>query len=503
MKSVVAASTHRGKDHLLLLGPAFLGPASIWATNSGRNADPLVLFGAGLTIWLAGMSFVGTVRNRMVGGLVGAQFATLAFWGWSAVPANSFSSAVGDAAAGLVVGAMIGWLASRLRSFDWLPAVVGVGVGVASLSMVVTGVFDGSSSPTWPDPSPPVEFSGARAGEDILILVLDAHASPAVLADQFNYDMGPTLTRMKEAGLTPVEDAYSNYTMTHFSVPSLLSLGYLVEPGVDESPDLSAMTRRVIAGDAGLMAWMSDIGYYVTKFESGWEEDECGAVFRCVSVDWRGNVTTWLVVSGTPLRALWPSHPYPSTALAVLEILPEVVADAATNNRPDFIMAHVLSPHSPLFLTADCSNRYVFGLGGLTIGNPGMPATVAEGRAQAYVGQVDCVGTHLAALAEVLEGTDTVVLIAGDHGSDFGGQSYFPLGGWTDSQLTERFAVFAAVRVPAGCGEAPETLVNLARYTMGCVLDVDLPQLEDRFLGSGGKNAPLVDVTERVLSTRR
>ncbi len=490
------------RSWILLVGPAMVVPMSIWAGNVGRNAAVAQLVAAGLLVFALAVLAVEWGGGASAGRLVAAQIAVLVFWSWASVPIVWFQSGLVDTLAGFLAVALAAWLGLNLRSFVWLPQVLGAGLGVAALSMAVTGVVGDWVGRPLPDPAPPPQLEGAPPGRDLVVLILDAHASPSILASAFDYDMTPTVVRLEEHGFDVIDRAFSNYTMTHFSVPSMLSLDYLFEPGVDESPTVAAMSRRVIAGDAGLMAWLREVGYFVTKFESGWEEDACGQVSSCFESGWQSDVTSWLLASDTPFRRLWPSHPYPVRALEVLRELPEVVQDAANNGRPDFIMAHVLSPHSPLFLTAECRDRYVYGLGGLNIGTPDMPPQVATARSAAYVAQVACIEGHLVSLAEALEGTNTVVLVAGDHGSDFDGQTFFPLRDWTERQLEERFSIFAAVRSPGDCGLVPDTLVNLGRYAVGCALGVSIPYLPDRFLGSGGGNAPLVDVTERVSRIR-
>lgn len=486
----------------LLVGPAMLVPMAIWASNVGRNVAVGQLVVAGLLTFALSVLGVEVGGGPSVGRLVAAQTAALVFWSWQSVPTVWFQSDVMDTSVGFLAVAIAAWLASHLKSFDWLPRFLGASLGVAALSMAVTGVAGDWVGKAVPDPTPPSQLADAKAGRDLVFLIVDAHASPAILASDFDYDMTPTLAQLEEHGFAVAHRAFSNYSMTHFSVPSMLSLDYLFEPGASESAAVAAMSKRVIAGDAGLMDWLGEAGYTVTKFESGWEDDACGQVSRCYEAGWRSDVTNWLIASRTPFRRAWSSHPYPVRALEVLGDLPGVVRDAAGNGRPDFIMAHVLSPHAPLFLTAGCEDNYVEGLSGVNVGSPAMSPKVASARAAAYIDQVVCVGSHLNALAEALEGTNTVVLVAGDHGSDFDGQTFFPLRDWTERQLEERFSIFAAVRSPGDCGLVPDTLVNLGRYAVGCALGVSIPYLPDRFLGSGGGNAPLVDVTERVSRIR-
>lgn len=410
-----------------LFGPAFLAPMGLWASNAGRFVDvPVVLVAASLVLGVA-VIVTKLARARHVGHLVGAQAATIVFWSWTAVPVGWFASGGWDLGAGVAVIAVAASMGSQLRSFEWLPMVFGTVLGVAALSMAVTGWLGDRSTVDSSDVAAPGPLVVAQPGTDILILVVDGYTSPSNLERDFSYEMADTAAVLEGAGFSVLPATLSNYSFTIHSVPSLLQLGYLPPREgnllIGPSP---GNERSSVAGETGLMVWLADIGYHITKFESGWEDDRCGRVDVCIDAPRVGGLTAWVLWRRTPFRVVADDllvHPYPVTALSVLDQLPAIVAEAASNGRPDFIMAHVVSPHAPYALTADCDIRErfenVFISGALGSGFDGPDGEEREG----YLSQVDCINTHLVALAENPSSAGMSVLITGDHGSDIRGQA--------------------------------------------------------------------------------
>lgn len=484
-----------------LAGPAFLAPMGLWASNAGRFVDVPVVLAAGSAVLLIATLLNKLVGPRHVGHVVGAQVATLLFWSWKVVPFEWFNSGAIDVTAGIASVIAAVWVGSHLRSFDWLPMVLGAAVGVAALSMAVTGLF-GDQSSVAASASPRPEFmTGVSAGNDILLFIVDGYSSPYILNRDFGFDMTGTVGVLEASGFDVLPEAWSNYSYTIDSVPSLLQLDYLDLSGNDlETGPPSGFGRGVIAGDTGLMAWLSDIGYRTTKFESGWEDDRCGQVDRCIRSSRVVGLTGWILWRRTPFRAIASDrlvHPYPATALSVLDRLPGVVSEASSNGQSDFIVAHIVSPHPPYVLSADC-------LVGAPFGDPdarplGVGGDLGERQArEGYTRQVACVNTHLEALARTLEATDMTVLITGDHGSEIRGQVARHPDTWSSDDLTERFGIFVAVRTPAGCRVSEDTLLNVAREVVGCALGVDIPILEERYYASIPDGAGLADVTEEL-----
>ena len=181
------------------------------------------------------------------------------------------------------------------------------------------------------------------------------------------------------------------------------------------------------------------------------------------------------------------------------------VSTLVENGIPDFLFVHVLAPHPPLFLEADCQiasdGR---NLGGIYMGVAGVSSETARIRLDGYVNQVECVNGFVRELADAVSGTDSLVFMTGDHGSDVLSQLSMVPEDWSDPQLLERMSVFLAVKTPSGC-ENQTSLVTVAlfRSLVSCAGDVDLAPIEaNAFVVppdevDGGQGAlRLLDVTE-------
>ena len=467
-----------------LAGPSFVTPMALWASNAGRFVDPVAVLAAGLIVLVVASGLLRLARASELSHLVAGQMAVLAFWAWDVVPTDWLPSAGSEVVAGLAAVVVAAWAGSRLRSFAWLASVIAFALGAASMAMAVTG-FSGDSV-TSPLPNPPVP-QGVEFGEsdrDLLILILDAYTSPFVLKSEYDHDISSTVEALEQAGFEVPGRPFSNYPATLQSVPSVLSLDYLPVDAAERGDGSAEYARRLVGGDAGLLAWASESGYTTTKFQSAWEDDRCGSVDVCFGNSSATGPTAWILWRRTPFRRLaseWMMHPYPNNTVSVLEQLPEEIERAMDSENRDVIIAHVISPHAPYRLSSDCV--------------PKLSRATDYGSEEGYVGQVDCLNTHLVRLARQVDGSDMAVLIFGDHGSDLRREDVRGSDVWSDDDIAEALGVFVAVRVPSGCGSLPQTLVNIARHFVACAVGGELPLLEDRHFIGG---SDLVEVTERV-----
>lgn len=482
-----------------LFGPAFIGPMALWASNAGRFVDVAIVIGAGSVVLVTGALITRRLQARHSGHLVGAQLAVLVFWTWRVVPFAWFGSAPVDVIVGFgaIWGVVV--LGTRLRSFVTLPAVLGTAFGVAAIAMSVTGWL-GDQPARVADVAAPAAILGSSAGADILVVILDGYTSPLVLNRDFSFEPGQTVGVLEAAGFRVQDAAWSNYSFTIDSVPSLLRLQYLpmMEDDLFLGPDPGS-SRSLIAGNEGLAAWLGEIGYRTTKFESGWEDDRCGLVDRCVRASRVGGLTSWILWQRTPLRAIvgeFLLHPYPAAALSIMDELPTVIAEAGNNRIPDFIQVHIVSPHPPYALSASCEPRKDSDQSSLSVA--GDTESAVDQERNGYLDQVTCINSYLEALAPIISAADMTVLITADHGSSVRGQVSKQPMSWTNDDLMERFGIFLATRTTGGCYVTSDSLVNVSREVIGCALAIDLPSLPDRHYASTPDGDGLVDVTGQL-----
>ncbi len=175
-------------------------------------------------------------------------------------------------------------------------------------------------------------------------------------------------------------------------------------------------------------------------------------------------------IPGTGLVTMAWGHPFPNTADDVLANLSVVLDEAALNDRPDFVYAHVLSPHFPFELDASCERHQMFD------------------KDNTYVGQVRCVNDMV---LEALDGSidDAVVIVTGDHGSiDDRGVLDGDPADWDEIDIRQRLGVFSAVKLAPGCTRPDDdaTLAVIFHLAAVCALGTEPnPPAERTFIVEG------------------
>lgn len=146
-------------------------------------------------------------------------------------------------------------------------------------------------------------------------------------------------------------------------------------------------------------------------------------------------------------------RPYNRSQLLPMASLPQfdqMIADARTIERGEARIYHLLLPHAPYMLKADCSFRRESAW--LDEHGPGD----VRAREQGYVAHVRCVQKKLGALLDALNqtqaGREAIVIVHGDHGSRISPIAPY-LGGpdLTNREMVMSHSTFFGIRVP---GEA-------------------------------------------------
>jgi hypothetical protein len=102
-------------------------------------------------------------------------------------------------------------------------------------------------------------------------------------------------------------------------------------------------------------------------------------------------------------------------------------------------------------------------------------------RLAAYANQTRCVDSFVRDLALSATGTDSLVFVVGDHGSDVMKQLSTVPDDWSEPQILERMSVFLAVKAPTRCeGVSSLVTVPLFRSLVACVGDLDLEPVEEK-----------------------
>ncbi|HDL41393.1 MAG TPA: hypothetical protein ENG98_00075 [Actinobacteria bacterium] len=376
----------------------------------------------------------------------------------------------------VTIAGLLLWVASRLAD-EWpFAALTGIGV------LAVVGVL-GIGALAIVAPAPPdIGTVTARPGSpDVLLLVLDGYARGDWLDEVYGYDNSPFLEELEARGFAVAYDATPNYSYTYASLSTILNLDYVFLPGGIDEPGRELM-RAALTGATGMIPAFQQGGYEVTYFENAWGGSQCGsAIDRCI----RHNLVS---------RSLWPigqmtmlapvvnavvMNPFTTVSLGQLQSLGEVISEPRSGERPRLTIAHVVLPHSPMLLDANCEfNRVdiqrVWGLGS---------EALQTARRANYVGQLECVNqVVLDALDVFLERYPTgVVMITSDHGPASTLLEDLPVDEQLDFTVQERMKILSAYRMP-GCESTfrPDlTPVNGVRLLVNCVLGADLAPVMD------------------------
>jgi hypothetical protein len=282
-------------------------------------------------------------------------------------------------------------------------------------------------------------------------------------------DQDPDVFELKDAlwrrGFQVVEGAVANYSFTHASMSNSLSLEHRFRPAMP--PELMF---DVMQGKNEVRRLLEASGREYLHIESGWSGTRCGvSVTRCLDASWFDSFV-WRVGQMSALRELAASTIADPLVIGGVRALEMTTAHATSfDSGKDFVFAHVLLPHPPFQLNHSCQIEIRSHVNGRFIRR--VDAQQFPGEIDlAYRAQRACLNEKLLALIEAVPANASVVLTA-DHGTDLRGQLEQPPSLWTDADIRERFSIFHAVRLPAGCRLGKNhDLMNLIRSEVGCVI---------------------------------
>jgi hypothetical protein len=494
---------------LLIVSPAAYPALAIWATNTALPKAYRLAIVACFFV-LLGVAVFWALQRLLGDGRVAAFitfFAILSLTSGGQV-LSGWSWEWRWVAAGLIVS-LVAMIVLRLKEW-WLLDVILVASATALLvPPLLTGLSTRISSAETAPSNPVVATQPKMADRpDIFLIILDGYTSLPVVRELFEFEDESLPEDIAKDGFEVVEPIFSGYSVTQFSLSSFLELDYVAEHRMTSTTNDGRTLVEVLGGDSQLVDMLSSNGYRTTMVEPGWHMSTCGdAIDQCVS-DPFIDEGVGTVLSQSLLWSLLEPSVGSAFTLGARNAMSWTVDNVSTlveNGIPDFLFVHVLAPHPPLFLEADCQiasdGR---NLGGIYMGVAGVSSETARIRLDGYVNQVECVNGFVRELADAVSGTDSLVFMTGDHGSDVLSQLSMVPEDWSDPQLLERMSVFLAVKTPSGC-ENQTSLVTVAlfRSLVSCAGDVDLAPIEaSAFVVppdevDGGQGAlRLLDVTE-------
>jgi len=466
---------------VVVIAASAFSPMTAWA-NAGENPIlPTLALAIAMLVAVGLVSWQVLKRLKLDG--LGSAYAVALFM----LIVTNTGGLVGhyhslDRLGLLIVAVSLGAIAYRLRNVGPFEAVM-TWFALFLIAYPVVNIVGSSVSSDEPslDSDQSLQVTQMSERPDVLVVFLDAYGSREVLQEYYGFDNGPTLRTLEKKGFTAPGSVSANYARTQLSIPTFLQLDYVAGASEISEADIGHLLQ-VMSGQNRLASALEGQGYRQVHVESGWLGSTCGpTVDVCVSTPWPDetlyDVAYRTILLNLPGFELGRS--FTNGALHGSRWLKNELSTYLNDDQPDFIFAHMLLPHPPLFLDSRCDPDWSGGQSGFAIGQRGADELeTAEARID-YIKQVQCANSLMIEIADLL-GDDDVALFLGDHGPDLQGQLFQQSSLWTADQLQERYGAFLATKVPGCDMNRIESLVNVGRRMLGCLSGDAFPDLPTR-----------------------
>jgi hypothetical protein len=486
----------------LVASAALYGPLTTWA-NAGESPvlgtlllAAALLVGIGVLIWFA-------LTRLGIDGL-GAAYTVMLFQ----LAVTNAGSMVGkyhplDRLALLLLAILAGVLAYRLRelgAFRLLMTWAAIFLIAYPTVLIASQRVGSGGTVANVEVGTEITVAGMSQKPDVLMVVFDGYGSTEVLDEFYGFDNSEVLDELGDSGFYAPGSITANYARTQLSIPSVLQMGYVTQGTTISNAAIDAL-GRVITGESRMVEAFKSEGYRHIYVESGWLGSRCSGstIDVCIAAPWPDE-TFFDVSYRTILRGLPGFELGRSFTEGVLNSADWLMNDLNSyldDDTPDFIFAHLLLPHPPLFLHGDCAPDWRNGQPGFAIGRREFDDALDERARQGYLEQVLCANTIALEIARSLA-PETAAIFIGDHGPDGQGQLFVPSAEWDGAQRQERFGTFFAARVPGCDMTGTESLVNVGRRALSCLAGADLPDLPlhtyDLIRAPGGNAVAELDV---------
>ena len=320
---------------------------------------------------------------------------------------------------------------------------------------------------------------------DIFLILPDGHGRLDVLAERYGYDSSEFAGALTAAGLSESPNSYANHSLTRYSLSVLLNGRPLSELGQDMAgPADDQNSYRVLLRSSGI-SMLEAAGYETTIISSGFDHLPLRDVDRYVDVGPNTELEqtlwgSWAI--GKAVDGLVDTYPARSRTRVLGEA--QALKDVAhrSDGRPQFVLAHLPSPHWPEVLSGDCSLRprdaYTLG----AIGRDGRAGDATAVRIAAE--QTRCVDALLAdAVREIVQARpNAIVIVLSDHGPEERLDFSAPDAAGTHDRMANLFWA----RTPGKPRLFPNdvTLVNVLPILANAYLGTNLPlHPNDLYLG--------------------
>lgn len=339
------------------------------------------------------------------------------------------------------------------------------------------------------------EEGSTEPKRDIYYIILDGYTRADVLQALYDYDNEPFLAALEDRGFYIATEGHSNYPNTEYSLASSLNMAH-----VNDAPDVLRSSidvdqEKVLSQAVALLIkhnrvtdFFKDLEYEIIAFDSGFDKSSIAATDSLAKspdiMRFNAEAAFELMVMDTtlgklylklrgedfvPLQSLFDDH-----RGRVLYAL-EHVSDYADDPGPQFVFAHILSPHAPYVFTSTGEPRH--GVDPFTLLDDRMDT---EWSPSLYRDQVIFINTKtLQMVDEILAKSelDPIIIIQADHSS----RAWVDLYPSAEIRQQILYPIFLALYLPDGVENvqpyADISPVNIFRLILNRYFGMDLDML--------------------------
>ena len=371
---------------------------------------------------------------------------------------------------------------------------VASGVGVAlALGISANNYGRAGAVSTLASDWSPASAAFDPAARDIVYIVADAYGRDDVLRDLYGYDNTPFLEALESRGFYVARESCANYNATRFSISSSLNFDYVngiaSELGGDQSPARLIQNSR-------LRDWLDGRGYRFVSFATGYSGTEMHEADQYLKP--RALITEFqqILIDATPLRSVMNRVRSRKAArdglrASVHDLHRARVLFALKGLRqmkwcdePEFVFAHIISPHWPFVLDEESNPVYPAIRYNLAVDYPDWEKPTLEEFTEGYRKQVQGLNRLLLETIDAVQqaNPDAIIILQGDHGPRR--RSILPDPEPWQTYAREELSILNAYYLPGI--DVEEVLypkispVNTFRVILNSYFEEGLPLLEDR-----------------------
>ncbi len=318
-------------------------------------------------------------------------------------------------------------------------AVVALAINLGSVAIGTWSARASSWEPVVSDMVDRVAASPLRGDQrrDIYYIVVDSYPRADTMASMYGFQRPPLLDFLRAKGFYIADEARTNYPWTLLSVASSLNMSHLTGLGAalgergDRRPLLhliqNSAVMRMVRAQGYRTVWLAS-DFLATAASAVADRTECSNL-RLTGYELQ-------LLGFTPLNRI-AHRAHRAHVECQLDQLQNL---AAPHDRPQFVFAHIMAPHSP----------FVFDEGGCEVQSIGMFRF--DGRcswknySEAFHRQTSFVAARLQdVIGTILDRSDQtpIIIVQADHGPKS------QLGSSVDrTNIDERFAILSAYLLP-------------------------------------------------------